>query len=151
MTGNEIRKNLIDARDNYIREIKHELLGPGSEFGIPDADHELISSSPTSRYSVGILFPQGNLIEQDNDETVPLESEEEASMAEAAGIALEPAENAPAKKAERSYEFDETADENLDEEIGMASAEIAKGEYVHVHNLESMRGRGDWEKGGRHE
>ncbi len=37
------------------------------------------------------------------------------------------------------------------EEIGMASAEIAKGEYVHVHNLESMRGRGDWEKGGRHE
>lgn len=121
MTGNEIRKNLIDARDNYIREIKHELLGPGSEFGIPDADHELISSSPTSRYSVGILFPQGNLIEQDNDETVPLESEEEASMAEAAGIALEPAENAPAKKAERSYEFDETADENLDEEIGMAT------------------------------
>ncbi|MDD6366802.1 MAG: UxaA family hydrolase [Stecheria intestinalis] len=35
------------------------------------------------------------------------------------------------------------------EEIGMASADIVKGEYVHVHNLESMRGRGDWEKGGR--
>ncbi len=32
------------------------------------------------------------------------------------------------------------------EEIGMASCDIAKGEYVHVHNLESMRGRGDWEK-----
>lgn len=31
------------------------------------------------------------------------------------------------------------------EEIGMASADIKKGEYVHVHNLESMRGRGDWE------
>ena len=27
----------------------------------------------------------------------------------------------------------------------MASADIKKGEYVHVHNLESMRGRGDWE------
>ena len=77
MTGNEIRKNLIDARDIYIREIKNELLGPGSEFEVPDADHELISSSPTSRYSVGILFPQGNLVEQDNDETVPLESDEE--------------------------------------------------------------------------
>lgn len=37
------------------------------------------------------------------------------------------------------------------EEIGMASADIVKGEYVHVHNLESMRGRGDWEKGGRKE
>lgn len=32
MTGNEIRKNLIDSRDIYIREIKNELLGPGSEF-----------------------------------------------------------------------------------------------------------------------
>ncbi len=29
------------------------------------------------------------------------------------------------------------------EEIGMASKNIKKGDYVHVHNLESMRGRGD--------
>ena len=32
------------------------------------------------------------------------------------------------------------------EEIGIATKEIARGEYVHVHNLDSMRGRGDWEK-----
>ena len=32
------------------------------------------------------------------------------------------------------------------EEIGVASKEIKKGEYVHVHNLDSMRGRGDLEK-----
>lgn len=31
------------------------------------------------------------------------------------------------------------------EEIGIAVAEIKEGDYVHVHNLESMRGRGDWE------
>ena len=31
------------------------------------------------------------------------------------------------------------------EEIGIAVADIKKGDYVHVHNLESMRGRGDWE------
>lgn len=30
------------------------------------------------------------------------------------------------------------------QEIGIATAEIAKGEYVHIHNLDSMRGRGDW-------
>lgn len=30
------------------------------------------------------------------------------------------------------------------EEIGIATDDIAKGEYVHVHNLDSMRGRGDW-------
>ena len=29
------------------------------------------------------------------------------------------------------------------EEIGVATHEIQKGEYVHVHNLDSMRGRGD--------
>ena len=29
------------------------------------------------------------------------------------------------------------------EEIGAATKDIAKGEYVHVHNLEALRGRGD--------
>ncbi len=35
------------------------------------------------------------------------------------------------------------------EEIGIATLDIPKGEYVHVHNLDSMRGRGDWEKEGK--
>ena len=30
------------------------------------------------------------------------------------------------------------------EEIGIATADIKVGESVHVHNLDSMRGRGDW-------
>lgn len=34
------------------------------------------------------------------------------------------------------------------EEIGIATKDIEIGDYVHVHNLESMRGRGDWEKKG---
>lgn len=32
------------------------------------------------------------------------------------------------------------------EEIGIATADIVTGDYVHVHNLDSKRGRGDWEK-----
>ena len=141
MTGNEIRKSLIEARDIYIREIKSELLGPGSEFDTPDAEHELISSSPTSRYSVGILFPQGNLVEQDNDETVPLEADEEVSALEVTNIRSETAEIIPTKRTDRSYEYDETADENLDEEIGMATQYkpssmgltfLAKGEVDHI-------------------
>lgn len=32
------------------------------------------------------------------------------------------------------------------EEIGIATQDIQPGEYVHVHNLDSMRGRGDWKK-----
>ncbi|MPM27264.1 Galactarate dehydratase (L-threo-forming) [bioreactor metagenome] len=29
------------------------------------------------------------------------------------------------------------------EEIGVATRAVCRGEYVHVHNLDSMRGRGD--------
>ena len=32
------------------------------------------------------------------------------------------------------------------EEIGVASCDILPGEHVHIHNLESMRGRGDLAK-----
>lgn len=32
------------------------------------------------------------------------------------------------------------------EEIGVASMDIETGDYVHVHNLESTRGRGDLNK-----
>ncbi len=32
------------------------------------------------------------------------------------------------------------------EAIGIATANIVKGEYVHVHNLDSKRARGDWEQ-----
>lgn len=34
------------------------------------------------------------------------------------------------------------------EVIGMASQDIKKGDYVHVHNLESKRARGDLKKRG---
>ncbi len=33
------------------------------------------------------------------------------------------------------------------EVIGLASADIATGEHVHVHNVESQRGRGDLARG----
>ena len=29
------------------------------------------------------------------------------------------------------------------EEIGIATHDIRRGEYVHIHNLDSLRGRGD--------
>ena len=79
MTGSEIRQAMISAREEYIGIIKDELLGPGSEFSLPDREHELISSTPTSRYSVGILFPQGNAVNQDNDETVELEESDNSA------------------------------------------------------------------------
>ena len=119
MTGSEIRKEMISAREEYIGIIRAELLGPGSEFSLPDAEHELISSTPTSRYSVGILFPQGNEVSQDNDETVSIE-EIGAERIDIPGEATR-ADDPVAIKKQRTYEKDDTADENLDEEIGMST------------------------------
>ena len=45
MTNGEIKKELISAREKYINEIKAELAGPGSEFSVPDSEHELICLS----------------------------------------------------------------------------------------------------------
>ena len=49
--GNEY----IAARKEYVERVKKELLGPGSEVSIPDEEHELISSSPSVRYSIGMM------------------------------------------------------------------------------------------------
>ncbi len=139
MNNQQIREQLMTARDDYIELIKSELMGPGSEFSIPDAEHELISSSPLSRYSVGILFPQGDIIEQDNDETLMIDEDlpEEHIQAEQA----EEHEDTE-KKYGRSLQSDETADENLDEEIVMATqykpssmgiSFLVKGKVERVH------------------
>ena len=53
-----MKAKMIETRKEYIGLIKKELLGPGSEISIPDKEHELISSSPKSRYSIGILYPR---------------------------------------------------------------------------------------------
>ncbi len=34
------------------------------------------------------------------------------------------------------------------EEIGIATKPIKPGEHVHIQNIDSIRGRGDWEKEG---
>lgn len=118
MNNSEIREQLIMARDEYIELIKKELMGPGSEFPFPDAEHELISSSPLSRYSVGILFPQGEKTEQDNDETVIINEDTDDNHSETEFIE---AQEMTEKRRDRYPQFDETADENLDEEICMAT------------------------------
>lgn len=147
MRDSEIRKHLIDARDEYIGIIKSEILGPGSEFNYPDIEHELISSSPLSRYSAGILFPQGNLLNQDSDERIPLDEmgdnvDSEDDLETNDSESEEPVEEVKKYKS-RSYEFDETADENLDEEIGMSSQYMPSSMGITVlvkGNVEKLRG-----------
>ena len=70
-----IKNEIIGARDEFIVLIKKELLGPGSEVSVPDAEHELITASPEKRYSIGILFPQGRKMKADNGDVVSGEEE----------------------------------------------------------------------------
>lgn len=67
-------KALLNARKTLVDQISKEMLGPGSEFSIPDDDNEIISDFPEVRYSVGILFPQDIAIGVENNDSAPLES-----------------------------------------------------------------------------
>ena len=115
----DIKEELIGARDEYIKNIKSELMGPGSEFSFPDTAHELISTKPLARYYVGILFPKGNKIEQDNDETETVGEDTEYDE-----IDEEEKQEDNTKNKKETYskhlETDETAEETLDEEINMS-------------------------------
>lgn len=126
MTDSEIRASMLTAREEYIAAIRAEMLGPGSEFSLPDAEHELISSPPTTRYSLGILFPQDNLMCQDDSETIAEDdapNESETLEPEEDDISAD--EQAPLSS-KTVYDEDAipvTDDEqsSLDEEISMAA------------------------------
>ena len=62
------KSEMITARDEFIDLVKAELFGPGSEVSIPDAEHELITTVPEKRYSIGILFPRENKMQADGND-----------------------------------------------------------------------------------
>lgn len=107
-------KTYIDTRTEYVSLIKKELLGPGSEVSLPDEKHELISTSPEKRYSIGILFPRDMKIGADNDDTSSVEESDDVFTEDDEG-----------EKTERAYDRDDedhpNEEENLDEEIGLSS------------------------------
>ena len=114
-----IRQNLIDTREQYIERIRAELLGPGSEISIPDAEHEVISSVPEVRYSIGILFPQKNKMNADNDESAKAEtSVTEIDADEDSALEEQEHDETTSKGASASGDDEE---DNLDEEISLAA------------------------------
>lgn len=79
------KSEMIKARDEFIALVKAELLGPGSEVSVPDAEHELITTVPEKRYSIGILFPKENKMQADGndvDRAVPEDEKKDAEEAE---------------------------------------------------------------------
>lgn len=107
--------NYINTRSEYIRRIRCELLGPGSEISIPDAEHELISSPPNVRYSIGVLFPPDEKINADNDESARVEAGASGELDDDTATEV----NSEGKK--HSGAENEAEEDNLDEEISLAA------------------------------
>lgn len=112
-----IKEDLIKTRDEYISLIKKELLGPGSEISIPDENHELISDSPNTRYSMGILFTKENKMNADNDDASRVENLEK-DLEDIPEIVENCQEEGFVKHANSVQSQDE---DNLDEEVGLAA------------------------------
>lgn len=119
--------DLFEARNHLINEVRKELLGPGSEISYPDEEHEIITDLPEVRYSTGILYPQQNIMNSDNDspdvanmpdveddnveESLP---EEETSVEDNGHVSITHGENAS----------DEGDISTLDEEISLSTQNL---------------------------
>lgn len=108
-------KDYISARNQYISLIKAELLGPGSEISIPDQEHELVTTSPDIRYSIGVLFPKNNRFNADNNDTSRVQKNT------AVGELEELPEEKDNTKKSSIDTSSPTEENNLDEEIGLAA------------------------------
>ena len=110
--------DMLQTRKEYIKLIKCELLGPGSEISLPDAEHELISTAPDVRYSIGILFPKENRINADADDPSRVEESPNTSYE----MDVLPEINEPDIDGyEKPDAVTPSDEENLDEEIGLAT------------------------------
>ena len=123
-----VKNEMIGARDGFIALIKKELLGPGSEVAIPDAEHELITTSPEKRYSIGLLFPQGKRMKADNGDVDCGEEKENIEETENDVQVTEQAfENSDyvvreiEDEKKHGDDDDPDSEDNLDEEVSLAA------------------------------
>jgi hypothetical protein len=107
------------ARDFIVSRLKDELLGPGSENSLPDREHEIITDYPEVRYSVGVLYPQKNIMAADNDEvSTSGESEDNDEVDD------EQDENNTVLSNDDRYEgniADDLQDDTLDEAVALST------------------------------
>ncbi len=116
---------MLQTRADYVELIRRELLGPGSEISIPDDEHELISSTPDGRYSLGILFPRDTKMNAENNDIVRNDSseddaEEDNEEAEVVDIVANKEEHG-VMDVSQDEESSQDEEDNLDEEISLSA------------------------------
>ena len=107
------------VRSEYIAAIRRELMGPGSEFSIPDAEHEVISSPPSERYSIGILYPQNTDWKEENEKTSKDYEDSEVDSETEDEVVPSPLEDTSEFKASQDDEDD--TDDGMDEAVRMST------------------------------
>ena len=117
------KSELIKTRDEYIKALKSEIYGPGSEIALPDAEHELITAPPDSRYSIGILFPRDIKINAEANDTL-LIGDESAENHDEDDTLIDVDVDIDEDDTPRKNRKDATTnseEESLDEEVSLAT------------------------------
>ena len=118
-------QKLIQARKEYVGLLRRELLGPGSEISIPDEAHELISSAPDKRYSVGILFPRDIKMGAENDDAFQDGNDETEMTGDGAeDAAQEDSIGREKQDGGESASGGEKDGDGMDEEISLATQNV---------------------------
>ncbi|WP_314062486.1 helicase-related protein [uncultured Vagococcus sp.] len=118
---------LLSTREELIKQLKEEIIGPGSERDITDREREVITSSPEQRYSAGVLFPQDNIIAAENDEIFDASIEGKLALDEieeslTADMNME--QGVGKKEITRRSNMDFDSEENLDDEVGLSNQNL---------------------------
>ena len=106
------------ARNELIEEMKREMLGPGSEPNCVDVEHELISANPEKRYCLGILFPQGNMLKMEEDDSMNADS---SSQEETEDEEVEANQQTDAFPERTGHQGRADMEDTMDENISMAT------------------------------
>mgnify|MGYP004514462399 CR=1 FL=1 len=117
------KEDLLQVRNTYTELIKKELLGPGSEISIPDEEHELISTRPEGRYSIGILYPHGEKLSVDNNcskEEIVSKDESQDEYTVQIDTSDEIPESDETLSSIKSKYDTPSEEDNLDDEVSMA-------------------------------
>lgn len=118
-------EDILSARSKLLKQLRSEMLGPGSEYSLPDDEHEIITDLPEIRYSTGILFPQKNKMRADNNEIskelviIQTDEDEIYEEAENSRVALAKRENKSYRDINKGDLDPET--DSLDEDVALSS------------------------------
>ncbi|WP_378954225.1 helicase-related protein [Pelosinus sp. sgz500959] len=121
MLGN--KEQMLALRGQLIKELRQELLGPGSEclYNEMDIEHEIITDLPEARYSVGVLYPQGNTLNVGNDDVLdPDDPSKEVDETEAAE-AFAPVVDEISLKKTPEFVSDDSGNFSLDDAVGLST------------------------------